>query len=130
MHEKKYGDDICIHRCDVCAGLWCKPQALAHMKSAWMAEAVLDTGDPRVGSKLDEVEDIDCPEGHGKMAKRSDDKQSHIWFEECLTCNGIFLDAGEFTDLKYITFMDHARALIKGRRSPEDAPKQIDQFEQ
>ena len=77
---------------------------------------MLDTGDPRIGSSLDDLGEIDCPEGHGKMEARSDERQRHIWFEECLTCGGIFLDAGEFTDLKYQTLMDRIRSRIKGAR--------------
>ena len=116
MNAETYGDDIFVHRCDVCAGLWCKPDALARMKEAWLAEAVLDIGDPRVGSRLDAVGDIFCPEGHGKMENSADSRQRHIWFEECTTCGGIYLDAGEFTDLKYDTLMDRVRGLLKGAR--------------
>ncbi len=87
------------------------------MKQQWMAEAVLDVGDPKVGQRLDRVDDIMCPEGHGPLNKAVDADQSHIWFEECATCQGIFLDAGEFTDMKYKTLMDRVRALRKGPRS-------------
>ena len=116
MHPETYGEQIDVHRCDVCAGLWCKPDALARMKAAWLAEAVLDIGDPRVGVTLDAVGDIQCPEGHGKMENSADSRQRHIWYEECATCGGIYLDAGEFTDLKYDTLMDRVRGLLKGAR--------------
>jgi len=119
LHQADYGENISVHRCDVCAGLWCKPDMLENMKSMWMSEAVLDTGSPRVGSTLNAVADIDCPEGHGKMQKCSDSNQHHIWFEQCTTCGGVFLDAGEFTDLKYDTLMDRVRGMLKGPR-PSD----------
>jgi hypothetical protein len=86
------------------------------MKNAWMAEAVLDIGDPQIGSDLNEVDNIECPEGHGKMFKTEDVRQRHIWFEQCLTCHGVFLDAGEFTDLKYETLLDFVRGMLKGSR--------------
>jgi len=89
---------------------------LENMKSTWMSEAVLDTGSPRVGSTLNAVADIVCPEGHGKMQNCSDGNQRHIWFEQCPTCCGIFLDAGEFTDLKYDTLLDRLRGLVTGAR--------------
>ena len=117
--KKTYRDNICLYRCDVCAGLWVKPDALEKMKNEWMAEAVLDVGDPSIGSELNAVDDINCPEGHGKMFKTEDLRQYHIWFEQCLTCHGVFLDAGEFTDLKYETFLDRVRSLITGRRPAE-----------
>lgn len=116
LAEVTYGEEIVVHRCNVCAGLWCKPDVLAQMRQEWMAEAALDTGDPRIGSRLDRIESVVCPEGHGEMIKTMDPEQTHIWYEECATCEGIYLDAGEFTDLKYKTLMDRVRALVKGQR--------------
>ena len=113
MRTETYGDEIAVNRCDVCAGLWVKPEALQKMKEAWLAEAVLDIGDPRVGSSLNDLGAISCPEGHGVMEAKADEQQSHIWFEQCSTCHGIFLDAGEFTDLKFNTVMDRVRGLLK-----------------
>ncbi len=81
-----------------------------------MAEAALDIGDPRVGQRLNSVDDIQCPEGHGPLRKAMDETQSHIWFEECDTCGGIYLDAGEFTDMKFHTLLDRVRDLLKPRR--------------
>ena len=114
LQAVEYGKQIHIHRCDTCGGLWCNPDALQEMKATWLAEAVLDTGSPKVGSSLDQVGDILCPEGHGAMLKRYDLKQQHIWYEECPACGGIFLDAGEFTDLKFDTLLDRIRGLVKG----------------
>jgi hypothetical protein len=86
------------------------------MKQEWMAEAVLDVGSPSIGRKLNLIDDINCPEGHGLLDKSYDETQTHIWFETCPTCGGIFLDAGEFTDLKYHTLMDRVRGIVKGGR--------------
>ena len=116
LEPKTYGHKIHVHRCNQCGGLWTKPHVLAEMKKEWMSEAVLDTGDPRVGTELDALDNIECPEGHGPMAKMVDEKQTHIWYEACEVCGGMFFDAGEFTDLKYETFMDRLRDLLKGRR--------------
>ena len=46
----------------------------------------------------------------------ADERQTHIWYEACAECGGMFFDAGEFTDLKYDTFMDRLRDLLKGKR--------------
>ena len=105
-----------VHRCSSCAGLWCKPETLEAMKREWLAEAVIDTGDPRVGANLNKVDHINCPEGHGPMRRTEDERQYHIWYEACDTCGGMFLDAGEFTDLKFDTLLDRIRGLIKGHR--------------
>lgn len=107
-----YGDHIELHRCEVCHGLWCHPDHLFNMKEEWMSEAVLDTGDPAVGSRLNKAVDISCPQGHGLMERKSDPEQPHIWYEECVTCSYIFLDAGEFTDLKFKTLMDLVKRVF------------------
>ena len=116
LEPVEYGGEIQVRRCDTCGGLWCDPDNLKLMKSTWLAEAALDTGSPHVGSTLDKVGDIQCPAGHGKMLQRYDPKQKHIWYEECGTCGGIFLDAGEFTDLKFDTLLDRFKSLLKGPR--------------
>ncbi|MFK7914863.1 MAG: zf-TFIIB domain-containing protein [Pseudomonadales bacterium] len=112
-----YKDVIAIHRCTDCAGLFCKPEALAEMKREWMAEAVLDVGDPKVGKALNQLEDVQCPECGTRMLETADERQTHIWFEECPSCQGIWLDAGEFTDLKYDTLLDRVKSLLQAKRS-------------
>ena len=116
MPVKTYGRLISINRCVACQGIFVKPDVLMEMKGEWMSE-VLDMGDRKVGKELDKMRDIDCPECGTAMDKVSDTKQTHIWYESCPSCDGIFLDAGEFTDLKYDTFLDRIRDLIKGRQN-------------
>jgi Zn-finger nucleic acid-binding protein len=116
LEVKTYGRKIKVLRCSDCGGLWCKPAVLLEMKKEWMSEAVLDAGDPRLGKALNKLDDIDCPECGVRMTKTSDSRQTHIWYETCGQCGGLFLDAGEFTDLKYDTLMDRLRGLVRGRR--------------
>ena len=61
---------------------------------------------------------VDWVEGylgeHGIDAHRwPDPEQPHMWYEECETCHYIFLDAGEFTDLKFKTLMDLVRRVFR-----------------
>ena len=120
MEIKTYGRKITVHRCDQCAGLFCDPEVLREMKREWMSEVVLDTGDSDVGRQFNKVEDINCPSCGIPMLKSTDNKQTHIWFERCEQCEGIYLDAGEFTDLKFDTLMDRVRDLLKGQRPLQD----------
>jgi len=46
------------------------------------------------------------------MIRMVDSEQPHIWFEACKTCNGVFLDAGEFTDLKERTLLDRLKRSV------------------
>ena len=72
LEEKTYGRKISIHRCTDCGGLWCKPDVLLEMKKEWMSEAVLDSGDPKLGDALDKLDNIKCPEDgcEGELVKR------------------------------------------------------------
>ena len=81
-----------------------------------MIETTLDTGSRSIGKAFDKVDDIQCPHCHDSMEKIVDSDQPHIWMESCPRCERIFLDAGEFTDLKFETFSDKIKGLIKGRR--------------
>lgn len=92
------------------------------MKNTWMSEAVLDVGDPRIGSSLNNLQSVSCPEGHGLLTRKRDANQRHIEFEVCPECHGIFFDAGEFTDLKHETLLDKLRTLFfpSPRQGSED----------
>lgn len=116
LEPKTYGRKITVHRCSDCGGLWCKPDVLMEMKREWMSEAVLDAGDPRLGRVLNKMDNIKCPECDIIMDKTSDPRQTHIWYESCSRCGSLFLDAGEFSDLKYDTLMDRLRDLVRGKR--------------
>ena len=96
-----------IDRCTGCHGLWFQPAELAELRrDHWMAEFVLDEGRPRVGREYNRVRDIACPECEAVMVQDSDPDQPHIVYESCPNGHGVFLDAGELTDLVRKTFSD------------------------
>jgi uncharacterized protein len=114
MKEVTFGNQLTIDRCTECQGIWFDTCEAAELKDRWMGE-VLDTGDPEVGKKWNEVEDVNCPRCQKRMSKTSDPTQIHIWYEVCDE-HGMFFDAGEFTDYKYETLLDKFRGLITGKR--------------
>lgn len=116
LETKTHGEDISLKRCCVCFGLLVRTNVLAKMREEWMIETFLDTGSKSIGKKFDKVDDIQCPHCNVTMDKIVDPEQTHIWMEACPGCDRIFLDAGEFTDLKYETFGDKIKSLLKGRR--------------
>jgi Zn-finger nucleic acid-binding protein len=116
LETKAYGPKISLQRCQECFGLFVAPDVLLEMREEWMTEAFLDIGHPKVGHEYDKVDDIRCPACHVPMDKISDPVQTHIWMEACPQCKKIFLDAGEFSDLKYETFMDKIKDLFRGKR--------------
>ena len=116
METKLYGPNISLERCTQCYGLLVKPEVLTQMRKEWMVEAFLDIGHPNVGKEYDKIDDIECPICHVPMDKIADPVQTHLWLEVCPSCARIFLDAGEFSDLKYETFMDKIKGLLRGKR--------------
>jgi hypothetical protein len=116
METKLYGPKISLERCSKCFGLFVAPDVLVEMRREWMVEVFLDIGHPKVGREYDKIDEIECPECHVMMEKVIDPVQTHIWMEACPRCEKIFLDAGEFSDLKYETFMDKVKDLLRGKR--------------
>ncbi len=109
-------EDITIDRCLGCQGLLVTPDMLLEMRRNILSEKFLDTGSFAIGKQHDRIDDIDCPVCQVPMDKIEDPVQIHIWMERCPQCERIFLDAGEFSDLKYETFRDQFKALSKGPR--------------
>ena len=50
-----------------------------------------------------EIDRYQCPRGSGDMMRVVDLQQTHIWYETCGSCNGLFLDAGELRDLSTVS---------------------------
>ena len=115
MEEVTHGE-VVIDRCSHCHGLWFDEDEAHQLKNILGSEAV-DIGDPGEGQKWDSREDIDCPHCGKQMHKTGDPKQIHIWYEVCHE-HGMFMDAGEFADLKdEAGLLDWFRGLIKGDRN-------------
>jgi Zn-finger nucleic acid-binding protein len=107
-------DGITIDRCTYCQGLWFDGDEAQQLKNSPGSEA-LDDGNPKKGRHYDKRDLIRCPHCDNPMDKTADWKQTHVWYESCRD-HGIFMDAGEFSDLKHDTPLDILRSLIKGRR--------------
>jgi Zn-finger nucleic acid-binding protein len=119
--ETKEHEHIKVQRCSNCYGLFFEPYMLTETFAAWMAESFLDVGAASLGRKYDKIDDIDCPNCNVAMDKIEDPVQTHIWMEACPSCERVFLDAGELTDLKYETFSDKIKSLLKGKRKHTEA---------
>ncbi len=77
----------------------------------------IDTGDPEKGQKYNKIDKIDCPKCNSRMVRMVDSKQSHIWYEACNVCYGVFFDAGEFKDFKEYNFGDFLKRFkLKDRK--------------
>lgn len=119
--ETKEHQHIRVQRCNKCYGLFLEAHMLNETFAEWMAESFLDVGAVSLGKKYDKIDDISCPICEVAMDKIEDPVQTHIWMESCPKCNRVFLDAGELTDLKYETFSDKLKNLLKGGRKRDKA---------
>ncbi|MCF6263753.1 MAG: zf-TFIIB domain-containing protein [Xanthomonadales bacterium] len=107
-------DKIEVDWCTDCGGLWFQPEELRALRDdIWMADYIIDSGEKSAGKKANTQRDYRCPDCNDKMLKESDQEQSHIIYESCPNGHGIYLDAGEFTDIVHKTFWD------KFKRAPK-----------
>jgi Zn-finger nucleic acid-binding protein len=112
METVEFGTEIKVMRCTGCSGLFCKWQTLRQLRDEWLSDTVLDKGNVVLGAKHNEMLDINCPDCGSRMDRVRDQEQSHITLDSCANCDGVFLDAGELTDMKSLTLMDHVRRLL------------------
>jgi Zn-finger nucleic acid-binding protein len=108
-------DDIGVDRCTGCKGLWFDMLEHEHLAAIEGSEAI-DFGSAAIGERFNEVDDINCPKCNSAMLKMVDAQQSHIWYEGCPSCFGVFFDAGEFRDYKEKTVFDFFRDLFTKER--------------
>lgn len=104
-----------VDRCITCHGIWFDDGELNKLRSRQDAE-VLDVGSARVGKMQDEIENYRCPRCAGTMSRMFDPKQTHISFEQCDSCKGVFFDAGEFTDLATVSLSDFFKRFVAEKR--------------
>lgn len=99
---------ITVERCSGCNGIWFDLMEREKLIKAQGSD-VIDNGSPSVGEVHNQQGDYDCPKCLHRMSKMVDHQQPHIWYEKCPGCGGVYLDAGEFSDLKDATLLDRLR---------------------
>jgi Zn-finger nucleic acid-binding protein len=107
--------DIEVDRCTNCQGIWFDSQEAQELKKMKGAETI-DVGDPSTGKKFDEIGTINCPKCKTQMTKMVDLKQSHIRYEKCPICYGVWFDAGEFKDYKEENLSDVFKSIFSKER--------------
>ncbi len=105
-----------VDRCSNCHGLWFDDGELSKLGNK-EAAAALDIGDIKTGKKQNKIEHYRCPRCAGPMNRLVDPAQTHVWFEQCDSCQGSFFDAGELTDLATVSVSDFFKRLVTPERS-------------
>lgn len=91
--------DVEVDRCTKCKGIWFDAQEAHRLRKIQGSESI-DTGDPKLGTQLNNIRNISCPKCSIGMTKMASLKRPYIRYEKCLTCYGLWFDSGEFKDYK------------------------------
>lgn len=100
-----------IERCSGCKGLWFDKSEAETLKTIQNAE-MLDLGVASIGKEFNSQEPIFCPVCNSvELHRKKDPDQEHIEVDTCPNCDGVFFDAGEFTDFKQHDLLDVFRSF-------------------
>ncbi|NEP15069.1 MAG: zf-TFIIB domain-containing protein [Symploca sp. SIO1A3] len=108
--------DIEVDRCTDCKGIWFDSLEAQQLKKIKGSESI-DVGDTTTGQQFNEMGKINCPKCETQMTKMVDLNQSHIWYEKCPVCYGIWFDAGEFRDFKQENLLDLVKDIFAKQRA-------------
>ncbi|GAB4461248.1 MAG: hypothetical protein OHK0029_26280 [Armatimonadaceae bacterium] len=113
--ERVSFQEVEVDRCPQCLGIWFDLQEHETLRALPGSELPgserIDTG--AAGAVVTEdSQQLDCPRCRARMYTTRDPEQTHLVFEKCSVCYGVFFDAGEFTDFKQVTILERIRSLF------------------
>ncbi|MEW6302384.1 MAG: zf-TFIIB domain-containing protein [Verrucomicrobiota bacterium] len=114
--EKVSFEGIDVDRCTGCRGIWFDALEAEELLKLPGSEQI-DTGDTQRGEGWNPMQKAECPVCHTRMIRMVDNDQPHIRYEACKLCGGLFLDAGEFRDLKEESLKDWLKSLFRKRKA-------------
>jgi Zn-finger nucleic acid-binding protein len=95
--QKVIYQKIEIDRCDHCAGIWfdrLEAEQLKQIKgSEYLDKCTIPRSNRRSHTSC-------CPKCQQQMLKMLDLDKHAIWYEKCSRCQGIWLEAGQFSQYK------------------------------
>ncbi len=114
--EPVEADGVEVDRCTGCGGIWFDAGELDWLAQSEIAEAI-DVGEAAEGESMNALTHIDCPRCGRPTRHIADPHKPTIRYEICSGCEGVFLDAGEFSELARLSLGDLVRALFGRRRT-------------
>lgn len=75
----------------------------------------LESGAVDAPADTDAVVKISCPRDGTGMIHLKHHRQTHVGYEQCYLCGGVFLDAGELDDLSSFTVVERIKQMFKVR---------------
>jgi len=124
MHQVQitanYGLPLFVNQCDTCGGIWFDTSGLFRAKQG-EAEKI-DMVDTYILSSCTPVENKVhvCPIDGAQLSRFTDPNfPKDIFVERCPTCNGFWLNRGEFTKFQ------HARQALLTQKEPTEEDKKL-----
>ncbi len=112
--EKVSYRQIEVDRCRDCAGLWFNGLEAEQLKAIEGSES-LDVGRPKECKRHPKTSC--CPKCRKQMLRMLDIDKHAIWYEKCARCQGMWLEAGQFTRYKQnfqrAGMLDRAKQVLK-----------------
>lgn|GEM_PF-558654 len=108
--EKVTFQTIEIDRCPECQGIWFDLHEHEDLRALPGSEQIDVGADSAVVTE--DSRSLNCPRCRTRMYTTRDPEQTHLVFEKCSVCYGVFFDAGEFADFKNVTFIEKLKALF------------------
>lgn len=110
MKIVKY-DYVQVDKCTHCSGIWFDLMELQDLKKMKGSDKIDKVPENKPAVSSDSDKKVKCPKCNVTMHTMKDVLQHHIEYEQCGSCKGVFLDAGEFTDLKEFTIKEFCQSL-------------------
>ena len=113
--DKRTHKGITVDHCPSCQGLWFDLRELEDLRKLAGSEA-LDPSEPHGSDDRVPASELRCPDHGQPLVRVADPKQPHVRMEKCSICYGVFLDAGEFRDLKVLTAQEYLESVFSNLR--------------
>lgn len=106
-----------LDRCFKCGGIWLDQGELDSLMNSkgGVKDAIagLDSGPAsEPSSKRHVVSGVKCPRDTSGLITMVDLKQTHIQYEACTVCGGMFMDCGELKDLSQLTIRERLSGIF------------------
>lgn len=103
---------VTIDRCTACGGLWLDALELERVLATRGAARKADPKAPEIEAATGRSGASICPRDGSMLIHMVDQRQTHIRYESCTVCGGVFLDAGELRDLSEFTLGERLRSIF------------------
>lgn len=110
-----------VDRCVKCGGIWLDCGELDRiMKTKGGLKRVIggvDAGPATESTRRHVLSGVKCPRDASRLITMVDRKQTHVEYEACTVCGGIFMDCGELKDLGQYTLGERLAGLLPKKRA-------------